>query len=363
MKFQTSENRIYGLDLLRAIAIIIVVIGHSGFILENTFLEGFPYFNLIDGVDLFFVLSGFLIGSILLKEINKSDQISLKQLFGFWKRRWFRTLPNYYLILFFNYLVVRFGIINEDIDQFNVKFLFFLQNFSSPFYGFFWESWSLSIEEWFYIITPVLIYFISKKTSYKKTFLISTVLMILLPIIYRIFIFDDNIDSFWWGVTFRKTVLCRLDSIGYGLLAAWIYYYHPMFWEKVKIPSFTFGIIIMVFIINYRQEPNTFYKQIVYLSLTSISVLLILPLIHSYKESSGIFAAITTHVSKISYSMYLINLGLIAEVIRDNFAPQGGIDGVVKFLLFWFILVFVSTLLYKYFEKPIINLRDYKNKF
>ena len=66
----TSSSRIFGLDIIRAIAIIAVVWVHGGSFLYNTILSDFPYFGLVDGVDLFFVLSGFLIGGILLKEIN-----------------------------------------------------------------------------------------------------------------------------------------------------------------------------------------------------------------------------------------------------------------------------------------------------
>ena len=65
------SQRIFGLDIFRAVAILLVVLGHGKFLLNGTILEGFPYIKIIDGVDLFFVLSGFLIGNILLKLINK----------------------------------------------------------------------------------------------------------------------------------------------------------------------------------------------------------------------------------------------------------------------------------------------------
>ncbi len=54
----------------------------------------------------------------------------------------------------------------------------------------------------------------------------------------------------------------------------------------------------------------------------------------------------------------MINLALVAEVIRDNFAPQGGWDGLLKYLIYWMVVVGVSTLLYRYFEKPLMDLRD-----
>ena len=355
---KTDSNRIFGLDIFRAFAIILVVIGHGGFILKNTILEGFPYFSMIDGVDIFFVLSGFLIGGILLKELNKPGKFNPSDLVQFWKRRWFRTLPNYYLILLLNYLVVKYGIINGDIDNFSFHFITFTHNFSTPFYGFFWESWSLSIEEWFYIFTPVLIFILHKFLPNKTTFLISIILMVTLPLMYRFSIYTPEIDSFWWDVAFRKTVMCRLDSIGYGLLCAWIYYYYSNFWRNIKIPASILGLVLIIFITNYDSSVNTLYKQTIYFSLIPFTAMLFLPIAESYKNGRGILSICIQHISKISYSMYLINLALVAQIIDKNFTPTGGTDGLVKYLLYWFLVVFLSTLLYNYFEKPMTGLRD-----
>ncbi len=362
MKLQTDSNRIFGLDIFRALAIIIVVLGHGGFMLNNTSIQEFPYIKMIDGVDVFFVLSGFLIGGILLKTLNKSKKFKLSDLFRFWKRRWFRTLPNYYLVLFLNYLVVKYGIINGDIEQFNFHFITFTHNFSSPFYDFFWESWSLSIEEWFYIFTPILIFGLYKILPSKISFLIITLLMITFPLIYRFSIYNPNIDHFWWDVTFRKTVMCRLDSIGYGLLAAWLYYYYPIYWKRIKFPALIIGIVLLIFILHFDKAINTLYKQTVYFSLISFTVMLFLPIAVSYKKAKGIIPIAIQHISKISYSMYLINLALVAEVIRNNIPPTGGADGILKYLLYWTIVILASTLLFKYFEKPLTDLRDKKPK-
>jgi peptidoglycan/LPS O-acetylase OafA/YrhL len=128
-----NKNRIYGLDVYRAIAIIIVVMGHG--ILVNPQIS--PPFPVIDGVELFFVLSGFLIGSILIRTLEKDNVFNFRSVLYFWKRRWFRTLPNYYLILFVNYMLVSSELINGDIDQFGWSFIFFTQNLYTSFYGFF----------------------------------------------------------------------------------------------------------------------------------------------------------------------------------------------------------------------------------
>ena len=79
-------NRVFGIDLLKAIAIINVLIGHGGQILEKTNTE-FPWIELISGVSLFFILSGFLIGCIIIKGFQKNPKFGTKEVFLFWKRR------------------------------------------------------------------------------------------------------------------------------------------------------------------------------------------------------------------------------------------------------------------------------------
>lgn len=357
-KFATDPKRIFGLDILRALAIVLVVMGHGKFILNDSILEGFPFFRMIDGVDIFFVLSGFLIGGILLKLLNTSDRFGLKDLGMFWKRRWFRTLPNYYLILLANYIVVKQGIINEDIEQFNFHFLTFTQNFKEPFYGFFWESWSLSIEEWFYLITPLIILSLGALVSLNRAYLTATILMIVLPLVYRCLQFDASMDAFAWDIGIRKTVLSRLDSIGYGLLAAWIYFKHRAFWGKSIVLSTCLGLGLIIFILIFEKGVGSFYRQTIYFSLLPLSVIFLMPLATSIRSGKGFGAYAIQHISKVSYSMYLINLALVAEIIRDNFAPLGGWDAILKYLIYWIIVVGVSSLLYKYFEKPIMDLRD-----
>ena len=91
-------SRIYGLDILRAFAIITVLYHHSYRYLRDYFDKTIFHAVLPDGVSLFFVLSGYLIGGILLSEVTK-NKFTGRALFNFLKRRWFRTLPAYLVVL------------------------------------------------------------------------------------------------------------------------------------------------------------------------------------------------------------------------------------------------------------------------
>lgn len=358
MSRKTDIKRIFGLDLLRALAVLLVVFTHGKFLLNDSPLEGFPYLKMIDGVDMFFVLSGFLIGGIILRQFGKEKVIKVKELLVFWKYRWFRTLPLYYLILSVDYFLVANGLVAGSTSHVTVDFLFFTQNLYSSFIGFFWESWSLSVEEWFYLISPLFIYLLTKVINVKWAFLLITLLMILFPLFYRYGISDPEIGRFFtWDITFRKVVLCRFDSIGYGMLAAWIYLYHRKTWTKFKYVYFALGVALMVLLINYKTGLETFYIQVLVLSLSPISVMLALPLISTIKKGSGVFATSVQFISKISYSMYLVNLGIVAALIKFNFPPTGGADSVFKYGVYWLSVIVLSSILYHFVEQPVLKLR------
>lgn len=346
---------------MRAIAILAVCRDHSAPLVENTWFSRIYTLPFIDGVEIFFVLSGFLIGSILIKIFNNEEgKLGFKKLWNFWNRRWMRTLPLYFIILFLNYLFVKNQWINGEIDQFNWKFIFFLQNFNESFHGFFWESWSLSVEEWFYLIVPALIFTLQYFLKKKQTFLITTILLILAPLAYRIYNADSfgNMQFYHWDVELRKVVLYRLDTIMYGVLWAFLKFYYSDFFRKFRFIFAAIGLTILIVGLQFDKDPNLFYYRTFYFSLIPLSVSLLLPLLDGWKNMFTFFGKVVTHISLISYAMYLINLGLVYQVISANFPVQTAADGWMKFGLFWIVVIVIATLLYFFIEKPILKLRD-----
>jgi peptidoglycan/LPS O-acetylase OafA/YrhL len=358
----SSSSRTFGLDLFRAIAILLVVMSHGGFIIDRV-LPGFPYISLIDGVELFFVLSGFLIGTILIRNYEENDHLGGRVLISFWKRRWFRTLPNYYLILMLNIIFVSTGLIKGDINQFNWKFLFFLQNFNTHFTDFFWESWSLTVEEWFYILTPLTIagfhLALKGKVSKKWMVFISIAAFIILPLLYRISISAEEVDRFWYDVKFRKVVLTRLDAIMYGVFFAWIRFYYHDWHRKLAWPLFMAGVILVHFSMDFAKlNPVGFHAKTWYFSVVGLGTAMMLPLADRIKTCNNYFGKAIEHISLISYSMYLINLALVAQVIEANFWPADGYQALLLYTIYWTVVILASTVLYRYFEKPMTDLRD-----
>ena len=155
-----ESQRIFGLDVVRALAISLVLLSHCTLLVFPNMGNG-----IIDvirglgafGVDIFFVLSGYLIGGIILKMIE-NGQTSFKDLLRFWRRRWFRTLPNYFLILIIN-IAIGLSIGVMDFKG-TFSYFLFLQNFTAPHPDFFTEAWSLSIEEYAYLFFPLMLFMV-----------------------------------------------------------------------------------------------------------------------------------------------------------------------------------------------------------
>lgn len=365
-KIHFDESRVFGLDILRFFAISFVVLGHGLIYLPKDVVKVLSYF-IFDGVTIFFVLSGFLIGGILIKILNKGS-FTFTKLLDFWKRRWFRTLPAYFLVLL---LLFTLNIIFNENFVFNsnlIKYFFFLQNFKTPHPFFFPEAWSLSVEEWFYLISPIMIFCLINvlKLSTKKAILITILSIIIFTTSYRAYRLLFNIsvtDLNIWDAYYRKQVITRLDSLMYGVLAAYIKAYYNHFFKDSKKIFFWFGFISVVihqyYSVNYGS--NTFFDSVLSFSLISISTMFLIPFLDSIQAAPKIILKPITYVSLTSYSMYLVNYSVVQMWIIGNidfFKNPQTINTGITFSIFLVIVMTLSILMYKYYEIPTTKLRD-----
>ena len=143
-----ENNRVLGLDILRCSAIMFALLNHTyKYVVPENSKYNHPFdlcFGFL-GVELFFILSGFLIGTILIKSFDAYNIITIKQIKRFWIRRWFRTLPNYYLMLI---IYIGFDLfINSNNLLSNLSYFsyfVFLQNAITGHPTFFDIAWSLA---------------------------------------------------------------------------------------------------------------------------------------------------------------------------------------------------------------------------
>ncbi len=269
----TNSQRIWGLDLLRASAILFVVIAHGLHIIypffPNSLVNIIIYVFSFFGVEIFFVLSGFLIGRIFINLQTKEN--SIKYLLSFWLSRWFRTLPAYYIVLFFLY----FYYYDKDIEI--IPFIFFTNNLLKNGVPFFGVSWSLAVEEWFYVLLPI---------SYHISCFIYKNSNILLISCIWIFIFtfirtQEILQAGKVLESIRYITIYRLDSIMYGVLLAYIYTYHSLLFRKYKMQVGIVGIILFIIslsciLFGILTSKSNVYAQILLFPLSSVSILLII---------------------------------------------------------------------------------------
>ena len=330
-------------------------------------ISGFLNYFVFDGVSIFFVLSGYLIGGILLRQcITKG--LSLKVIRQFWVRRWFRTLPNYFLILTVLCILNNFlgnNFVFGDVSS----YFFFSQNLFNVHPNFFPEAWSLSIEEWFYILLPIFVFLFSLFfKSYQKGVIILALLLIVAALVYRYYVFIINppngvqmFDSY-----FRKRVFTRLDSLMYGVVGAYCVTFYEKIYIRYKNILFLFGLILFIashFFLSKLLLVTSVYYCVLSFSLTSIATLALLPLLSSIKAGKGFIYRLLTFMSIISYSMYLVNLSLIQDWILswinfDIWVHNSYWVVTLRYLSYWFLVFLISAFLYKYFESPMTSLRE-----
>lgn len=356
-----KKSRVFGLDLIRAIAILLVCIIHGREILVP-FYPTFPEIWFLDPVDLFFCLSGFLIGSIFLKEFGNNSNLKFNELWYFWIRRWFRTLPNYYFILILNILVYFY--LHNNFKILNLwKYFMFIQNFKIvECFHFFTESWSLAIEEWFYISLPLFCYLLSKflVLNIKKAVLISCLIFIFSFIILRNFVVlnFETMNIKTWIEEFRNVVLFRLDSIVYGVLGGYGYLYFNSFWNKYKLLLLLIGIIGLYSLFNFYSL-DTNFKMVNYDILSSVFILMLIPFFSLWNHCRiKIISSLITFISTISYSMYLINASLVLTLINIFNPVKTAYNSIINYFIFWFATIIFSYLNFNYFEKPFTAFRE-----
>ncbi|GAB2565957.1 acyltransferase family protein [Spirosoma areae] len=383
----TTTKRVFGLDIMRAAAILLVVDAHATIALGNYYSGAFYHHFLPDGVELFFVLSGFLIGGILIRSYEKKGRFDWSLLLNFWTRRWFRTLPNYYLVLtalimFALLRAWRSGLPNALPDAgVLVNYYLFLQNFAHYIPDFFTETWSLAIEEWSYISLPLVLWFLHSllagRVSRQQIVLFTVLFIIIGTNLYRL-TSAIQIPIIEGELGYRGIVLTRLDAISYGVLAAYAKHYFPMHWsnEALRRRWAVVGLLLTglvalsasIFIIKFYVQAGifpayTFYKRTVYFPAIGISMALLMPYMDGWRTATGIWsrfgiARIITHISLISYSMYLLNLTPVMMTFIERIPTTSLAVGWSKVGLFWVLVLVLSTLLYKFFEKPVTELRE-----
>ena len=228
-RFQDRERQ-PGLDLLRALAIVVVIIYHAG-------IMGFPLPGRVHrwgwiGVDLFFVLSGYLIGGQLLAPLARKQSIQLKR---FFTRRALRILPAYLVVLAIYIFLPAWREYPDTTPWW--KFFVSVQNINLHGGTAFSHAWSLAVEDQFYLVLPFILLALADR-SRAALFVPSAI--VLAGFALRTFLAWKNPAADGVGVSFRGfqswiyyPTWTRLDPLVFGVVLAAIEKFRPQWWQRL----------------------------------------------------------------------------------------------------------------------------------
>ncbi|MCL8538562.1 acyltransferase [Chryseobacterium gallinarum] len=364
MAIQCSE-RLYGLDHLRSLAIILVLMYHYRAFKHPDWIDHIGQFGWT-GVDLFFVLSGFLISSQLFKEMEDKGNLHLKT---FYIKRFFRIIPPFLFTLFL-YFTFPFFRERESLPPL-WKFITFTQNYGLDVIhkGTFSHAWSLCIEEQFYLFLPMLLWMLRKLKMFQYM-VVFTLGIILFSLIVRIITWnelmkipDRNSLDFWklWYMKIYYPTHSRLDGLGVGVLTGYTMQYSSGIKKSIHrngnilfLAGLTLlGISFWMCREQASKEASTFGFILVAVSYGII-------VLAAVSESSFLYrwkSSVTLQLAGLSYAIYLSHKGIIHMVqdLLEYFNIQTSGNGS---LLLSLLACVVGAVFYRWvIEKPMEKIK------
>lgn len=362
-----NNNRLYGLDTLRAIAIIIVLMYHYKVVVSREDIFGFMSQLGWTGVDLFFVLSGYLIGNQILSAFAKGQEFSLKL---FYIRRFLRTLPNYYFVLalYFIFPVALSGTATAPLWS----FLTFTQNLDMRAGETFTHSWSLCIEEQFYLVFPLVALLI----AYAKRSVLLGWIAIIGAMLFAIFMRGFNwhihgeaampIQPFMEHIYYSS--FTRFDELLPGVAIALLKNFHPSTYSAVLrrgnflLIAGLVGVGVMFYVFhNYAYIEGygrTFTVTTFGYSLLSISfAILVLAALSPNSLLHRVKIPGAASIALWSYAIYLIHKPLF-QVLKAPLTDYGiDINGWLGMVIIMAVSIACGWALYFFVETPFMKLR------
>jgi len=363
----TPASRLHGLDHLRALAITLVVVFHYGRLFTApavvTAAGKFGW----TGVDLFFVLSGYLLSSHLLVELKQTQRLAVA---SFFTKRFFRIVPLYSIILALYFFVP--GVRERESLAPLWKYVTFTQNLGLDLrtQGTFSHAWSLCIEEQFYLVLPLVLGLLgSTRHVHKLTTLL--VVGMVAGLLLRLVLWSNWVGplvatadggAIAWYTWIYYPTFCRLDGLFVGvLLALALQRRAPVAQQLVRAGNWWVGTSMLLLAGAYyvcRQEQSLGasvwgfplvslgYGALVLGALSPGSVL--------YQFSSRV----TRKLADLSFAIYLSH-----KILLHLTQEQASAWGLAKASWPMLLLCVASTLLGAYFlhrliEQPFLRLRD-----
>ncbi|MDX0532992.1 acyltransferase family protein [Sinorhizobium medicae] len=374
---EKAQSRAVGPDVLRSLAVLLVMLVHLPVEATPSSLVSIRTYAWV-GVDIFFVLSGFLIGTQLFKEVSRTGGVDLQ---SFYLRRAFRIFPAFFVVLG---LYAIFPVLRDAPTMQSVwSFATFTVNFDfDPRVGrAFTQAWSLCVEEHFYLVLPLLVMLLHRRIGMGSALLIAGAMMIAGTVL-RYTIWESQVgvlvdagklrDAF--AVYLRDVyypTYTRLDGLMFGVILAALRFFKPELYKRYAPPhvalpvgiAFVVTALVLFSIRGPLEGANLFLVFQAQLGavggfpLISVGIALILgamlDLEHVLKRWPVPGAVI---VATLSYSLYLTHKSVfhVDRLIFGEENLQGGF-GLLVYLATSFA---AATVLWFCVERTFLLLRD-----
>jgi peptidoglycan/LPS O-acetylase OafA/YrhL len=361
----SDKHKLLGLDHLRALAITYVLLFHYQIFAHPDWVNKVGSFGWT-GVDLFFVLSGFLISGQLFSAIAKGQPISMREFFA---KRFFRIIPPYLVILG---LYLAFPFLREREQMAPLwKYLTFTLNFGLDYsqIGTFTHSWSLCVEEQFYLALPLTFWLFGYfKCGRKAIYLLIALFLAGFAIRYfnwHYFV-EPASTSDHFGALFKKYIyystINRLDGLLVGVSIAGVYVFYPAF--KTTINKYAnlvmlTGVLVLIAAYFVCTPQAAFSTAIWGYPLIAFGYgLIVAAIVCPGNFLYHIKSKITSQIATLSYGIYLSHK-LVIHLTQD-LLEKAGINKNGNLMMFCCLLASVAAaLILRYtIEKPSLKLRD-----
>lgn len=361
------HKKLHGLDHLRALAILLVFMFHYQILSSGQpgWLPEVARFGWT-GVDLFFVLSGFLISSQLFFQIKQGRTPSLKE---FFVKRFFRILPAFWVVVAI-YFCVPFFREKEALPPI-WKFLTFTQNFGLNLgrFGTFSHAWSLCVEEHFYLLLPFILVVLQRAKLFHRSYWL-LIALFLFGFVIRTYSFNNlylpRIGTESAGIDWYKYIYYptynRLDGLLAGVGIAAVYRFLPDLWERMSRFGnlyIVLGLLVLTGACFLCEDAQSYQASIYGFPLIAIGYGLmtmgaVSPVSFLYKWNSKV----TAYIATLSYAIYLTHKGVI-HMTHLFFADRHiDIDGNLLFVICIITSTLGAVVLHRIIEKPFMKWRE-----
>lgn len=356
-----APRHAFGLDLARATAVLSVLLAHGALF----FAEGFPaaryvliVFGVL-GVEIFFALSGFLVGRQLL--LVAEGRASAGR---FLARRWYRTLPNYYLFLAINAVLAWWVVERTGLDA---RFLVFAQSFAAPAAGdFFPESWSLAIEEWFYLLAAIAFALAAwRRVSPRALGMLLLAVLVAGPLARQLAQLEWSLPM---DAGVRKISLLRLDALVFGLGAAWLERHRPGVFERASgwgahAAALALTVAAVVALVALAWELRFFeparsaggrWLASFLFSALPLAAALCLPALSRWETWRSPLAHPIRKLSEWSYALYLTHFPTLLVLLTLWPVAPANVAGLAARTFVWVVVaVALAAAVYRWYEHPL----------